>query len=118
MYTFRIGVVGSYPEDSGDEALDRMLNEAFDQLARDLEVTFEVAVYTSGKVAKRARACAAARGWNVVAAITLPGTDPIVFYDGMIRIGGGDAEKAQLAQFRRRFNELSPDHPRPIVEHD
>jgi len=118
MYTFRIGAVGFHPEDLGNDTLDQILNEAFDQLEGGRKATFEIAVHTSGEVARRARACAIARRWNVVTAITLPGTDPILLYDGMVRIGGGTAEQDQIVQFRRRFSELPPDHPRPIVEHD
>ena len=118
MYTFRIGVVGFYPEGADNETLDRMLNEAFDQLERGRSAAFEIAVHTSGKVARRARACATARHWDVVTAVTLPGTNPVLIYDGMVRIGGGNTEQDQIAQFRRRFSELPQGHPRPIVERD
>lgn len=116
MYAFTIGVVGSLPEDYSEEKVDQILNTAFDQFS-GARAEFRVVV-GFGRLARRAIECAAQRNWKSALAVTLPGSNPEIHYDGMICINGNERDKEQVERFRNRLRELPFSTGRPVVEYD
>jgi len=116
MYPYRIGVIGSVHE-TDENQVRELLERALNGLAGERKMEF-IVVVRAGLVAQQARACATGRHWPVLHALELPGDDPIVMYDAIVRIGGGDGDRQQIDRFRRRFRELPSGASLPIVEHD
>lgn len=118
MYVFTIGVVGDTKAQS--EIAKQRLNDAFDKIVQRYSSVkaFQVVIGCSSELAKIVKEEASSRRWKSVTATHTLAT-VVVMSDAMIRIGGGEIQRVQIAKFKNRFRELKKALASlPVYEYD